>query len=68
MREWQVGDPIGDGNDIGVPDTKYMGYLRDNDGKSSKDDIVDNFKQYINYAREYYNLQHYEDAFYYLDY
>lgn len=21
MREWQVGDPIGDGNDIGVPDT-----------------------------------------------
>lgn len=68
MREWQVGDPIGDGNDIGVPDTKYMGYLRDNDGESSKDDIVDNFKQYINYAREYYNLQHYEDAFYYLDY
>lgn len=56
MREWQVGDPIGDGNDIGVPDTKYMGYLRDKDGESSKEDIVDNFKQYINYAREYYNL------------
>lgn len=36
MREWQVGDPIGDGNDIGVPDTKYMGYLRDHDGGSSK--------------------------------
>ncbi len=30
MREWQVGDPIGDGNDIGVPDTKYTGYLRNN--------------------------------------
>ena len=28
MREWQVGDPVGDGNDIGVPDTKYMGYLK----------------------------------------
>ena len=68
MREWQVGDPIGDGNDIGVPDTKYMGYLRDNDDESSKEDIVDNFKQYINYARDYYNMQHYEDAFYYLDY
>jgi len=68
MREWQVGDPIGDGNDIGVPDTKYMGYLRDNDDESSKEDIVDNFKQYINNARDYYNMQHYEDAFYYLDY
>ena len=31
MREWQVGDPIGDGNDIGVPDIKYMGYLKNND-------------------------------------
>lgn len=28
MREWQVGDPIGDGNDIGVPDIPYMGYLK----------------------------------------
>lgn len=27
MREWQVGDPAGDGNDIGVPDIDYMGYL-----------------------------------------
>ena len=45
MREWQVGDPVGDGNDIGVPDTKYMGYLknkqendycRDNISKSKK--------------------------------
>ena len=34
MREWQVGDPIGDGNDIGVPDTKYMGYLK-NDSRSA---------------------------------
>jgi Flp pilus assembly protein TadD len=31
MREWQVGDPIGDGNDIGVPDTKYLNYLKNND-------------------------------------
>ena len=29
MREWQVGDPIGDGNDLGVPDIKYFDYLRD---------------------------------------
>ena len=29
MREWQVGDPIGDGNDLGVPDIEYLDYLRD---------------------------------------
>ena len=31
MRECQVGDPIGNGNDIGVPDIKYMGYLKNHD-------------------------------------
>lgn len=36
MREWQVGDPVGDGNDMGVPDTKYMGYLRNNENNQSK--------------------------------
>lgn len=50
MREWQVGDPVGDGNDIGVPDTKYMSYLRNNDENtisnncSSKD--IKRSKQY----------------------
>ena len=32
MREWQVGDPVGDGNDIGVPDTRYLDYLKNRDG------------------------------------
>lgn len=27
MKEWEVGDPIGMGNDAGVPDIPYMGYL-----------------------------------------
>ena len=37
MREWQVGDPIGDGNDIGVPDVPYMDYLKKHDyGKSDR--------------------------------
>lgn len=36
MREWQVGDPIGDGNDIGVPDIKYMDYLKNNDRNTSR--------------------------------
>lgn len=68
MREWQVGDPIGDGNDIGVPDIPYMSYLKDNDDESSKEDIADDFKHYINNARDYYNMKNYENAFFYLDY
>ena len=35
MREWQVGDPIGDGNDIGVPDVAYMDYLKKHEAKAS---------------------------------
>ena len=54
MREWQVGDPIGDGNDIGVPDTKYMGYLRNNDEnnqpKSSSSKDIELSKQYYGQA------------------
>ena len=51
MREWQVGDPIGDGNDIGVPDVKYMDYLKnkDNDApiKNSKQAILNNINNYL---------------------
>ena len=36
MDEWQVGDPIGLGNDAGVPDIPYMGYL--NTGDDEDDD------------------------------
>ena len=39
MREWQVGDPIGLGEDLGVPDIPYMGYLKDR----PEDDVSDNF-------------------------
>ena len=31
MDEWKVGDPIGFGNDLGVPDIPYMGYLHNDD-------------------------------------
>ena len=64
MREWQVGDPIGDGNDIGVPDTKYMAYLRnDNENNqyknsSSKDIVLSN-----QYRDEAWKLKG-EDKFY----
>ena len=65
MREWQVGDPVGDGNDIGVPDTRYMGYLKDDE--SYEDEIADDFKFHLNHARDYYNMEKYEDAFFYLN-
>ena len=36
MKEWEVGDPIGMGNDAGVPDIPYMGYL--NNGSRDDDE------------------------------
>ena len=62
MRDWQVGDPIGDGNDIGVPDTKYMGYNKSRSNRSyephsftelpSRDKIYsDGYKIYIALAK-----------------
>ena len=62
MREWQVGDPIGDGNDIGVPDTKYMGYNKSRSNRSYEPHSFTNlpprneiyssaYKTYINLAR-----------------
>lgn len=59
MRDWQVGDPIGDGNDIGVPDTKYRGYLRGDD----EDDLADEFKWDLNHSRYLYYEEKYRDAF-----
>lgn len=54
MREWQVGDPIGEGNDIGVPDTKYMGYLKKNNqnnhSRNSSPKDIELSKQYYEQA------------------
>ena len=63
MREWQVGDPIGDGNDIGVPDLKYMGYLRDDDYEiddSLKDTELS--KDYYDKAWKLFEEKKYYDA------
>lgn len=66
MREWQVGDPIGDGNDIGVPDTKYMGYLKNNNvnnhslNSSAKD--IELSKQYLDEAWKLNQEKKYYDA------
>ena len=62
MREWQVGDPAGDGNDIGVPDVEYMGYLKDRD--YFEDDMVDDFKRYYNTAKRNFKAEKYEKALY----
>lgn len=75
MREWQVGDPTGTGEDLGVPDIPYMGYLRernDNHGgnngfglsdvKLSFDDsmrVARTFKSRGDYANA---IRHYNNA------
>ena len=46
MREWQVGDPVGDGNDIGVPDTKYMGYLKNKQENTSYSNNITTSNKY----------------------
>lgn len=46
MREWQVGDPVGYGNDIGVPDIKYMGYLKDSRENSSHSNNISKSRKY----------------------
>ena len=55
MRDWQVGDSIGDGNDIGVPDTRYMGYLRDDE--EDEEDIVDDFKSRLNRSNTFMTMK-----------
>ena len=64
MRDWQVGDPVGDGNDIGVPDTRYMGYLKDDE--EDEEDIVDDFKSRLNRSKYLYDNENYEKAFFLL--
>ena len=46
MRQWQVGDPTGDGNDIGVPDTKYMGYLKNKQENNYHSNNITKSKKY----------------------
>ena len=64
MRDWQVGDPVGDGNDIGVPDTRYMGYLRDDE--EDNDELVDEFRFCFTQFHGGFEAQNYENAFFYL--
>lgn len=63
MREWQVGDPIGDGNDIGVPDTRYMDYLREDE---EEDELLDEFRFYYNQANGEFMAKNYDLAFNFL--
>lgn len=63
MRKWQVGDPIGDGNDIGVPDIPYMDYLKNNTDYESSS----NSKQYQQRAWNAYEDNRPEDALKYIN-
>lgn len=47
-----VGDPIGDGNDMGVSDIKYFDYLKD---KSDDEDYSSDYYE-ENYLRSIHNL------------
>ena len=64
MREWQVGDPAGDGNDIGVPDIEYMDYLKEDD--DSEDEKVEDFRFYFGQFHGGFRAQNYDTAFQYL--
>ena len=61
MREWQVGDPAGDGNDIGVPDTRYMDYLKEDD--DGADEKVEDFRFYFRQFYGGYRAMNYDLAF-----
>ena len=63
MREWQVGDPVGDGNDIGVPDIRYMGYLRDDE---DEDSLVNEFRFSFTQFHAGFEAGNYDTAFNYL--
>ena len=66
MREWQVGDPFGDGNDIGVPDTKYMSYLK-NSIDYDPSNSINNSKQYRQRAWNAYEDNRSKDALKYIN-
>lgn len=63
MRDWQVGDPIGDGNDIGVPDIKYMGYLKEDKNYQSQNSSTKDIERSKQYQKEAWRLYE-ENKFY----
>mgnify|MGYP006377686473 CR=1 FL=1 len=73
MREWQVGDPIGDGNDIGVPDIPYLDYLKDRDddyqeyGGRDYSSVTHDYEYCIKRAREFADMEEYYKAINYYD-
>ena len=64
MREWQVGDPVGDGNDIGVPDIKYMDYLKDDEYEDEK---LEDFRFYFAQFHGGFSAMNYDIAFDFLN-
>lgn len=81
MREWQVGDPMGTGEDLGVPDIPYMDYLREKGDDSSydgyyggyeslEDEYIEGFGSYEAYFRKASGLKNqgdYENAIRYFN-
>jgi tetratricopeptide (TPR) repeat protein len=72
MREWQVGDPICDGNDIGVPDVRYMDYLKNRDDapvrkNNVKDSDIEKSRRYQDEAWKLNEENKFYDALTFID-
>ena len=52
MKEWEVGDPIGMGNDAGVPDIPYMGYLNNESCDDDEPPADYGYRDYDGYDRK----------------
>lgn len=61
MDEWKAGDPADWGDHVGVPDTRYMGYLKDNEDK--EDEEVESFRFSFTQFHGGFEAQNYDIAF-----
>jgi tetratricopeptide (TPR) repeat protein len=55
LKMWEAGAPIGDGNEIGIPDIEYFDYLKD---KSGDNDHYRSDYDYRDYAPREHNLNY----------
>lgn len=64
MDEWKVGDPADWGDHVGVPDTRYMDYLKEDD--EEKDEEVEDFRFSFTQFHGGFKAQNYDIAFSFL--
>ena len=64
MREWKIGDPMGDGNDIGVPDIRYMDYLKDDEYETEK---LEDFRFFYGEFHREFETENFDTSFSHLN-